>query len=170
VKVDQRGPIIVVLTGVSGSGKTVIGDLLAKRLGWPFEDGDDYHPTTNITKMTSGKALSDEDREPWLANLRDLMQDRLAKGESSVVACSALKKSYRKILTGSDNRIYLIHLAGNFDLIYRRMSSREGHYMKERMLRSQFATLEPPTDAIEVSIDTNPEAIVGSIICALSQR
>ncbi|MAZ52943.1 MAG: gluconate kinase [Trueperaceae bacterium] len=156
--------------GVSGSGKTVVGGLLAERLDWLFLDADDYHPATNISKMSSGKALSDEDRNPWLFNLRELVQQRLAEGQSSVLACSALKKSYREILLANDNRIHLVYLAGDFDLIYSRMQSREGHYMKEGMLRSQFATLEPPKDAIEVLITSGPECIVDTIIGALIQH
>lgn len=170
MKFDRQDPKAVVLMGVSGSGKTVVGGLLAERLDWLFLDADDYHPATNISKMSSGKALSDEDRNPWLFNLRELMQQRLAEGQSSVLACSALKKSYREILLADDTRIHLVYLAGDFDLIYARMRSREGHYMKEGMLRSQFATLEPPKDAIEVLITSAPECVVDTIIGALMQH
>ena len=170
MKFDQEDAKAVVLMGVSGSGKTVVGGLLAERLGWLFLDADDYHTAANVAKMASGKALSDEDRNPWLINLRDLVQQRLVEGQSSVLACSALKKSYREILISNDSRIRLVYLSGSFDLIYSRMRSRQGHYMKEGMLRSQIATLEPPKEAIEVSITSAPECIVNTIISALIQH
>ena len=154
--------------GVSGSGKTVIGQLLAERLGRPFFDGDDYHPQANVEKMAAGSPLDDADRKPWLERLRDLIHRRLERGESSVLACSALRRSYRAILEAEDDRVRFVHLEGDFDLIFGRMNAREGHYMKAGMLRSQFETFEPPQDALVVSIDATPEAIVDTLVRALA--
>ncbi|MDE0100144.1 MAG: gluconokinase [Truepera sp.] len=161
------GPLALVVMGVSGSGKTTIGRLLAARLRWPFFDGDDYHLEANVAKMAAGCPLTDADRQPWLGRLHDLIQERLALGESSVVACSALKRSYRATLRAGDERVRFLHLEGDFDLILGRMRSRAGHFMKAGMLRSQFETLEPPAQAIVIAVDAPPETVVEAAIRAL---
>ena len=161
------GPLALVVMGVSGSGKTTIGRLLAARLRWPFFDGDDYHSEANVARMAAGHPLTDADRQPWLGQLRDLIQEHLALGESSVVACSALKRSYRATLKAGDDRVRFLHLEGDFDLILGRMHSRAGHFMKAGMLRSQFETLEPPAQAIVIAVDVPPETVIEAAIQAL---
>lgn len=149
-----------VVMGVSGCGKTTIGQLLAQRLGCPFYDGDDFHPPQNVDKMARGVPLNDADRQPWLARLHDLLVSHVERGETAVLACSALKKSYRDQLSAG-NKVQFIHLQGDFDLIWQRMLLRQDHYMKAAMLQSQFDTLEPPTadEALIISI-TQPVDIL----------
>ena len=140
--------MIVVVMGVSGSGKTTIGKLLAARLGCGFLDGDDFHPPANVIKMAAGTALTDEDRWPWLKNLnRKLLEDRKA-----VLACSALKESYRRALSEGLADCRFVHLRGGIELIRARLDVRRHRYMPASLLESQFATLEPPRNAIEVDI------------------
>ncbi|MFZ0547200.1 MAG: gluconokinase, partial [Candidatus Promineifilaceae bacterium] len=137
---------IYVIMGVSGSGKTTIGRLLAAKLNCPFYDGDDFHPAENVAKMAAGIPLNDNDRDPWLDRLHSLICQHLQAGETAVLACSALKKSYRDHLRkGCGEDVCFIHLNGRFDLIWQRMETRTDHYMKPEMLRSQFSALEPPT-------------------------
>ena len=151
--------------GPAGSGKTTIGKLLAAQLSWDFADGDDFHPPANVAKMSQGIPLNDEDRLPWLQSIRDAMRQWQARGKSVVVACSALKRSYRDLLGVSTNakEIKLVYLKGTYDLLLERLHSRTGHYMKERMLISQLADLEEPTDAIIIEISKPPEQIVSEI-------
>ncbi len=141
--------MIIVLMGVAGVGKTTVGRALAEELQWRFADGDDFHSPANIAKMHSGIPLTDEDRLPWLQSLQDFIRRCLASGESVVLACSALKASYRKFLR-VDPRVKLVYLRGNMDLITQRLLSRQGHYMNPHLLRSQFETLEEPTDILTV--------------------
>lgn len=152
----------LVVMGVSGCGKTSVGEALSKKLGWPFFDGDKFHPEANVQKMSAGIPLNDDDRKPWLETLHSLIQQHILKGESVIVGCSALKESYRDILRGNLN-VTFVHLEGSFDLIYQRMQARE-HFMKPGMLKSQFETLEPPQDAITVSIADPLDEIVGQIL------
>lgn len=156
---------LFVVMGVSGCGKTTVGQALAARLGCPFYDGDDFHPPANVAKMASGVPLNDEDRAPWLARLAGLLKQHEAKGETAVLACSALKQLYREQLRVSPE-VQFVYLAGSFDLIWQRMSQRANHYMKADMLRSQFAALEPPAAAevIHVAIDQAIDAIVEQIV------
>ena len=157
--------MIVLVMGPAGSGKTTVGELLAGQLSWEFADGDDFHPPANIAKMSQGIPLTDEDRLPWLQSIRDAMLQWQAKGKSVVIACSALKRSYRDLLgigPGAKN-IKLVYLKGSYDLLLQRMHSRKGHYMKEQMLLSQLADLEEPADAITVDIGKSPELIVSEI-------
>lgn len=156
---------LFVVMGVSGCGKTTVGQALAARLGCPFYDGDDFHPPANVAKMASGVPLNDEDRAPWLARLAGLLKQHEAKGETAVLACSALKQLYREQLRVSPE-VQFVYLAGSFDLIWQRMSQRAHHYMKADMLRSQFAALEPPAAAevIHVAIDQAIDAIVDQIV------
>jgi gluconokinase len=162
--------ILVVLMGVSGCGKSTVGEVLAERLGCPFYDGDDYHPAENVAKMASGQPLDDTDRAPWLDRLNELIHDHMVRGESVVVACSALKRAYRDRLRAGNDGLRFVHLRGDFDLIWRRMKARLGHYMKANMLHSQFDALEPPTadEAFAVSIDQDTDRIVDQIMEALT--
>ena len=138
--------------GVSGSGKTTLGKALAQRLGWEFFDADDFHPPENIAKMTAGIPLSHSDRAPWLAALHNQLFSTLKAGRHPVLACSALKETYRaELLEGMDG-VTVIYLKGSYDLILSRMSTRKDHYMKPRMLQSQFDVLEEPKDAIVLDV------------------
>jgi gluconokinase len=160
---DKGSPQAIVLMGVSGCGKTSVGERLSQILGWPFFDGDDFHPTGNVAKMSQGIPLNDDDRAPWLAILHDLIADHLQAGKSMILACSALKQKYRDQLEEGNPEVLMIYLKGDFNLIFERMSTREDHYMKAEMLRSQFEALEEPADAITVNIDKNLEEIVEEI-------
>jgi carbohydrate kinase (thermoresistant glucokinase family) len=156
-------PMVVILMGVAGSGKTTIGTKLATELGWTFRDADEFHPAANVAKMTSGIPLTDTDRGPWLAAIRNHIDACLANGESAVVTCSALRESYRQVLTDGTRRVKLVHLAGDYGLILRRLGERQGHFMRPEMLQSQFATLETPPDALTIDVAQPPEAIVAEI-------
>jgi len=157
---------IFIVMGVSGTGKTTIGKLLANTLNIPFYDGDDYHPKENIEKMRAGKPLNDADRYGWLAALNKLSNDNKTKG--AVIACSALKVKYRKQLKENiTNYIVFIYLEGTYEQIKSRLDSRENHFMSSKLLKSQFATLEPPTNAITASIEQTPEQIISQIISQL---
>ena len=133
-----------VIMGVSGCGKSTVGQALADALDCPFYDGDDFHPPANVAKMAGGTPLNDEDRAPWLAILHDLLLGHVEKGETAVLACSALKKKYRDQLRTGNNHILFVHLQGDFELIWQRMQARQDHYMKAEMLQSQFDALETP--------------------------
>lgn len=151
--------------GPAGAGKTTVGRLLASQLSWDFADGDDFHPPANIAKMSQGTPLTDEDRLPWLQSIRDAIQQWHTQGKSAVVACSALKRSYRELLgIGPSARdIKLVYLKAAYALLLERLHSRAGHYMKEQMLASQLADLEEPTDAITIDVSNAPEQIVSEI-------
>jgi len=153
--------------GVSGSGKSTIADRLAKRLAWTFEDGDRFHPASNVAKMHAGHPLTDEDRWPWLLAIAGEIDRVCAAGEHAVIACSALKRAYRDILIGERRGVSLVYLEGSHELIARRMAARHGHFMPTALLDSQFATLEPPgpdEPHIAVAVDVPPDAIVATII------
>jgi len=158
--------MIVLLMGVSGSGKTTVGLQLAADLGWSFRDADDFHPPANIAKMSAGIPLTDEDRAPWLAAIRAHIDACLARGENAVVTCSALKESYRRTVIADPARVKLVYLRGDFDLLLRRLGRREGHFMKAAMLRSQFEALEPPRDALTLDVAPPPEKLVADIRAA----
>ncbi|TAI49056.1 gluconokinase [Flagellimonas allohymeniacidonis] len=154
---------VFIVMGVSGTGKTTVGKLLGKALDIPFFDGDDYHPETNVQKMSAGIPLNDQDREGWLLTLNELAQKHRSSG--AVIACSALKESYRKILRKDlDNHLEFVFLQGSFELIKKRMESRKDHFMPAALLKSQFDTLEPPNDAITLSITNDPEMLVSQIL------
>lgn len=157
----------VVVMGVSGSGKTTVGRALAERLGWVFYDGDDYHPAANVAKMASGEPLDDGDRRPWLDRLNRLIAARLAAGQSLVLACSALKRSYRERIRAGNPGVRFVYLKGSEALIARRMSERAGHFMPPELLRSQFEALEEPVHAIMVDIGAAVPVIVQEIVEAL---
>jgi gluconokinase len=135
---------VYVLMGVSGSGKSTVGRALAQELDCPFYDGDDFHAPENVAKMARGIPLDDTDRYPWLARLNDLISDHLTRGETAVVTCSALKKQYRDRLRAGNQSTVFVYLEGDFDLIWRRMKRRHGHFMKSEMLKSQFEALQAP--------------------------
>lgn len=160
-------PQALILMGVSGCGKSSVGELLSQKLGWPFFDGDDFHPPENVAKMAAGNPLNDDDRTPWLANLHDLIADHLSQGKSILLACSALKQKYRDQLAAGNPGTVFVHLKGDFDLIFGRMQARAGHYMKAEMLRSQFEALEEPIDALTVDIDQNLDRITEEVIAQL---
>jgi len=156
--------MILIMMGVSGSGKSTIGCLLSERLGWPFLDGDDFHPRANVEKMSKGIPLTDEDRCPGLDRLAELIADHLKKDQSMILACSALKQVYRTRLVVDPSKTLFIYLKGTYELILARMSERSGHYMKPHMLVGQLSTLEEPQDALTISIDQTPEQIVNSVV------
>ena len=159
--------MIVVLMGVSGSGKTTIGTALAGRVGWAFVEGDDWHPPQNVAKMSAGTPLTDEDRFPWLDRLNAELRVREARGENVVVACSALRHSYRERLTRGLARWELVFLHGSFELLSRRMAERRHRFMPASLLQSQFDALEPPVKAIAVDVAEPPERAVEKIRIAL---
>ncbi|GEM85573.1 gluconokinase [Meiothermus granaticius] len=149
-------PKVLIVMGVSGSGKTTLGQALAQRLGWAFADADDYHPQSNRDKMARGQPLTDADREPWLLRLRGLIEQHLAEDNPLVLACSALKESYRTTLSGGLEGVRYVFLHGDPALIAQRMQNRE-HYMPVSLLQSQLETLEPPTNAIQLDISRSLE-------------
>lgn len=157
--------MIVLLMGPAGSGKTTVGILLAKQLSWEFADGDDFHSPANKQKMSRGVGLTDEDRVPWLQSIRDAMDQWLAERRSVVLACSALKRSYRERLgVDADAKdIKLVYLKGSYDLLLERLRDRKGHYAREQLLASQLVDLEEPTDSITVEVSRSPEQIVVEI-------
>jgi gluconokinase len=148
--------------GPTGSGKTTVGKLLAAQLKWEFADGDDFHPPANIEKMSHGIPLHDEDRIPWLHSIREAMLQWDAQGHNVVLACSALKRSYRELLQINSN-VKLVYLRGSYELFRERLRSRKGHYAGEQILAGQFADLEEPTDAITIDAAQSPEQIVAEI-------
>jgi len=157
---------IYYLMGVSGSGKTTIGMKLSKKLDIPFYDSDQFHPDANIEKMSVGIPLNDEDRQPWLRAIHDFVIQELPHG-SLIIATSALKESYRDLLDGDlpADQVQWIFLYGSYDLLYDRISDRQGHFMPESLLKSQFETLEiPHRNVIAVEVDKNPEEIVDEIV------
>ena len=158
--------MIVLVMGVSGSGKNTIGEPLAQRLGWKFIDGDDYHPPENVKKMAAGIPLQDEDRWPWLDRLNAVLK----KERQAVVACSALKEAYRKRLLAGIPDFAIVHLRGSFELIRSRVEARKHRYMPASLLKSQFDTLEPPRDAIEVDVAFDVEASLSRILAVLRDR
>lgn len=164
--------MVVVLMGVTGTGKTTVGEALAARTDWPFADADDFHSAANRAKMHAGIPLTDEDREPWLQSLHQQIVTWLGDGVNGILACSALKESYRTELTsGTGPRsVRFVFLTGPPELICQRMEARHGHYMPESLLPSQLATLEPPSDAIEISIDQTVPAMVDQILSALARE
>jgi gluconokinase len=160
-------PCALVVMGVSGSGKSTIADKLAERLDWTYEDGDRFHPASNVAKMSAGQPLTDEDRWPWLRAIADEIDRVCGAGEQAVIACSALKRVYRDILVHERNDVRIVYLNGTQQLIADRLSQRKGHFMPPGLLASQFKTLEPPErneNPVIVSIDASVDTIVDDII------
>jgi len=154
---------VIIVMGVSGSGKSTIGQLLSKDISLPFFDADNFHPKQNLDKMTKGIPLNDNDRLPWLKDLSKHISD-WHQGEGAVLACSALKESYRIILAQSGAPIDWVYLKGDFETISKRMKLRKGHFMNYTLLQSQFDVLEEPMSSIKVSIEDEAPSIVSSII------
>ncbi len=156
--------MVLILTGPMGCGKTTIGKMLAEKLGWPFYDGDNFHPKENVEKMRAGIALTDEDRRLWLEKLRDIIKRRLKEGQNTILACSALKQSYRNILGVDQKNVRTIYLKGSYQLLRKRIEDRQHPYMNKDLLRSQLDTLEEPQGGLLVDISATPEMIVNTII------
>ena len=150
--------------GVAGCGKTTIGNLLSQRLNCPFYEGDDFHPVENIKKMSQGIPLNDSDRLPWLLALRNSIDKLISTQSDAVIACSALKQTYREILQGEDKEIFWIYLQGSYSEIFSRLQARQKHFLKAEMLLSQFQALEEPENVFSVSISSSPAEIVDKII------
>ncbi len=155
--------MVILIMGVSGSGKTTIGEGLALELNWEFKDADEFHPAANIEKMRQGIPLNDDDRRPWLQALRQAIDEALQTNANLILACSALKAAYRQVLGEPSDQVKFIYLKGSFELIEQRLKQRHGHYMKSNLLRTQFDALEEPNDAIVVEIDQPSSAIVQQI-------
>ena len=141
---EEAAPLVIVLMGVSGSGKSTTGAALAKALDWPFRDADSFHPPANIAKMSQGLPLNDDDRAPWLAAIAQWIDARCELSEPGIVSCSALKRAYRQRIVGARDRVRLVYLRGDMALIGRRLQARKHHFMPATLLESQFATLEEP--------------------------
>ena len=160
-------PVVLVLMGVSGSGKTTVAKLIADRLDWAFEEGDALHPPANVAKMHAGHPLDDADRAPWLARVADWVDARLDAGECGVITCSALKRQYRELIDRRGRDVEFVYLHGSRELIASRLATRQGHFMPASLLDTQFATLEEPgpdEPAIRVEIGDAPEVIAAEII------
>lgn len=156
--------MILVLMGVSGSGKSTVGKILAQRLGWTFIEADDFHPTANVEKMRNGIPLTDDDRKPWLAAVRRRIDEACERGENAVVACSALKHAYQEYLGHhAPQSVRYVHLRGSEEVIRERLAARKGHFMNPSLLHSQFETLEPPDHALVVDVAPPPDVIADTI-------
>ena len=161
------GVAAIVVMGVSGAGKSTVGQLIAARLDCPFRDADSFHPQANIDKMSKGLPLTDEDRRPWLAAIAQWIDERLAAGECGIVSCSALKRAYRRIIVGERAGVRLVYLKGDMELIGDRLSRRRNHFMPPALLRSQFDALEEPQSderALSVPISLTPRRVVEAIM------
>jgi gluconokinase len=157
----------LVVMGVAGVGKTEVSVLLAERLGWGCAEADAFHPRRNIEKMAAGTPLDDEDRWPWLRQLRDWMSAQAAAGRDTVLSCSALRRAYRDVLREADGRARFVHLAGDLSLVTERLAQRSGHFMPPALLASQYQTLEPlagDEEGITVAVDAPPDEIVQQVI------
>jgi carbohydrate kinase (thermoresistant glucokinase family) len=163
----EKDCMVLVLMGPMGCGKTAIGKMLAKKLGWSFYDADDFHPKENVEKMRAGIALTDEDRKLWLEKLRANIQRWLKHRKSTILACSALKQAYRDILGVNQSTVRTVYLKGSYELLRKRLEERQHPYMDKNLLRSQLDTLEEPKDGLTVDISATPEIIVGTIIKSL---
>ena len=159
--------MIVLLMGVSGVGKSTVGKRLASRLRWRFDDADDLHTPMNVARMRSGKPLDDEARVPWLERVRDLIRTRSREGVNAVVACSALKASYRALLLEGTTDVRLVHLTAPAEVLRNRVQSREGHFMPAMLVESQVATLEPPENALTIDASQPIEEVVAQIVDGL---
>jgi carbohydrate kinase (thermoresistant glucokinase family) len=165
----MAAPLVIVVCGVSGAGKSTVGRLLAGRLGWDFRDADDFHPAANVAKMSRGEPLSDADRAPWLDVLQDLIARALHEDRPLVLACSALKGAYRERLGIDQDRVLSVFLEGGRELIAARVGGRRHDFMPASLLDSQFAALEPPAGGIRVGIDAEPDVIVDRIVAELGR-
>lgn len=160
--------MIVIVMGVAGSGKTTIGSRLADELGCHYYDGDDFHPASNIEKMRNNIPLTDDDRQPWLASLRSLIDNHIQQGKQAVIACSALKRSHRQQLGRDLPGVHFVYLQGSYETIWERLKKRKDHFMKPEMLKSQFDALEEPTrDVLIFNVEEDPDEIVTTIMKSL---
>jgi gluconokinase len=159
--------MIILITGVTGSGKSTIGRLLGAQLHWKFYEGDDFHPAVNIEKLRHGVPLDDEDRLPWLTAIRDTIHAVIDRGEDAVIACSALKESYRRMLQINAD-VVVIHLQANPELVAERLKHRTGHFMNRTLIQSQFETLEQPAAALKIDAGLSPGEVVRLIRDRLS--
>src|SRR5262245_17953105 len=159
--------MIIVLMGVTGSGKSTVGKLLASQLGWEFFEGDDFHSPKNIEKLRRGEPLNDADRRPWLEAIREVISRAIARGENAVIACSALKQSYRKLLQTRE-QVSFVYLKASMALIQNRLKNRTDHFMNPDLVQSQFDTLEEPEQALQVDAGLSPADIVQAIRNKLS--
>lgn len=166
-------PPHIVVMGVSGAGKTTVATRLAGVLGRPFAEADDMHPPANVAKMSAGTPLTDEDRRPWLATVRDWLTAQSAQGHSAVVTCSALRRVYRDVLREAAGGVRFVHLDGDPELLAVRMTTRKGHFMPPSLLRSQLDTLEPleaDEDGVRIPVDGDPDEIVAEALRRLGER
>ena len=167
---ETQPPRHIVVMGVSGSGKSTVARALAERLGWAFAEADEFHPPENVAKMQGGTPLTDEDRWPWLRALRDWMTAQAQAGHSTVVTCSALRRSYRDVLREAAGEVRFVHLTGTRDLLAERMGHRQGHFMPVSLLDSQRATLEvpgPDEHALTLNIGAAPDELVREVLAGL---
>jgi len=164
----EKQVMVLILMGPMGCGKTAIGKMLAAKLGWPFYDGDNFHPEKNVEKMRAGIALTDEDRKLWLEKLHANIQHWLRDRQNTILACSALKQAYRDILGVDQNTVRTVYLKGSYELLRKRIEERQHPYMDKNLLRSQLDTLEEPKDGLTVDISATPETIVSTIINRLN--
>jgi carbohydrate kinase (thermoresistant glucokinase family) len=165
--------LVIVLMGVSGSGKSTVGAELSRKLGWPFRDADSFHPAANVEKMSRGVPLTDEDRAPWLAAIAQWIDERRRLSDPGIVSCSALKRAYRRRIIGGREGVRLVYLEGDKELIAERMQARTGHFMPVSLLDNQFATLEEPRDdeaPVIVSIAAPPQQLADVVIQALKLK
>ena len=164
--------MILIAMGVSGAGKTRIGEMLAERLQCAFTDGDAFHSAANKEKMHKGIPLTDEDRWPWLKTIRAAIEEKQRAHEEAVFTCSSLKRSYRDILRGGDKDVVFVYLKGSYEVLHERLQTRTGHFFDPSLLTSQLDTLEEPAadEAITVSIELSPEAIVDEVLVQMKAR
>jgi len=162
--------MVIALMGVAGSGKSSVGELLARRLGWRFHDADDFHPTRNREKMRRGIPLDDNDRRPWLEAIRASIVHSSSAGEDAIYACSALKQTYRQLLAPDAAEVKFVYLKGSQELIAERLAKRHGHFFDPALLQTQFDNLEEPHGVLVMDISSPPETIADSIIVALGLK
>ncbi len=155
--------MIVIVMGVAGSGKSTVGALLARRLGWRFIEADDYHSRTEIEHMLAGQPLSDDERQPWLAKLRQVLLECVTRNQNAILACSALKESYRRQLNVDAEAVRFVYLKGDPAVIRQRLQQRAGHFAHENLLASQYAALEEPDNALTIAVDDAPERLAQRI-------
>jgi carbohydrate kinase (thermoresistant glucokinase family) len=164
----QKKTRVWVLIGPMGCGKTTVGKVLSRKLGWPFYDGDDFHPPENVEKMRRGVPLNDEDRKPWLTILRKEIDTWLQSGQSALLACSALKRQYRDMLGIDQKKVISVYLKGSYALLQKRIGSRRHPYMNTALLQSQIDAMQEPQDGLTVDISPTPDKIADTIIHAIA--